>query len=176
MRFGHFSAGKILKRNPIAKNMNKIKPAKKQLKPAQPKLPANAFVGQSKPPTNAGLAAALGPTKTIWDQLLTDLAQECEANVQEWNSYSPKAGWSLRVKCKKRTILWLAPCAGCFSVAFIFGDKAMQMVRQSKWPKRLIKVMDEAPKYPEGTGIRLQVKSSRDIGILKKLAAIKLAN
>jgi hypothetical protein len=36
--------------------------------------------------------------------------------------------------------------------------------------------MDEAPKYPEGTGIRLEVKSPREIGVLKKLAAIKLAN
>ena len=52
----------------------------------------------------------------------------------------------------------------------------MQAARQSKWPKRVIKVMDEAPKYMEGTGIRLEVKSARDIGMLKKLAAIKLAN
>ena len=129
----------------------------------------NAFINRPKPPTGAEWAAALGPAKAVWDQLLADLAQECGANVQEWNSYSPKAGWSLRVKRKKRTIVWLAPCLGCFRVAFIFGDKAMQALRQCKWPKR---VMDEAPKYPEGTGIRLEVKSSRDIGTLKKLAAI----
>jgi phosphomevalonate kinase len=77
---------------------------------------------------------------------------------------------------KKRTIVWLAPCPGCFQVAFILGEKAMQAARQTKWSKRIVKVMDEAPKYPEGTGIRLNVKSSRDIPTLKKLAAIKLAN
>ena len=136
----------------------------------------NAFIGKAKKPTDAELAAALGPAKAIWDQLLADLARECEANVQEWNSYSPKAGWSLRLKRKARTIVWFAPCLGCFRVAFIFGDKAMQAARQGKWPKRIVKVMDEAPKYPEGTGIRLEVKSSRDIVTLKKLAAIKLAN
>ena len=135
----------------------------------------NAFINKPKP-TDAELAAALGPAKAIWDQLLADLTRECEVNVQEWNSYSPKAGWSLRVKRKSRTIVWIAPCLGCFRVAFIFGDKAMQVARQSKWPKQVNKVMDEAPKYPEGTGIRLKVKSSRDIGTLKKLAAIKLAN
>ena len=52
----------------------------------------------------------------------------------------------------------------------------MQAARQSKWPKRIIKVMDEAPEYPEGTGIRLEIKSLRDIGTLKKLATIKLVN
>jgi len=36
--------------------------------------------------------------------------------------------------------------------------------------------MKEAPKYPEGTGIRLTVKSPKDIAALLKLAAIKLAN
>ena len=136
----------------------------------------NAFIGKAKKPTGAELAAALGPAKAIWDQLLTDLAQNGGANVQEWNSYSPKTGWSLRVKRKARTIVWIVPCLGCFRVAFIFGDRAMQVARQSKWPKRVIKLMDEAPKYPEGTGIRLEVKSSGDIGTLKKLAAIKLAN
>lgn len=63
-----------------------------------------------------------------------------------------------------------------FNVAFILGDKAMQVARQVTFPKRVVKVIDEAPKYPEGAGVRLEVKSSRDIGTLKKLAAIKLAN
>jgi hypothetical protein len=136
----------------------------------------NAFINKPKPPTDAKLATALGPAKAVWDQWLTDLARDYGANVREWNSYSPKAGWSLRVKCKARTIVWLAPCLGCFRVAFILGDKAMSAARQGKWPKRVVKVMDEAPKYPEGSGIRLEVRTPGDIGTLKKLAAIKLAN
>ena len=136
----------------------------------------NAFINKPRKPTYKDLSVALGPAKTIWDQLLADLARECEANIHEWKCHSPKWGWSLRVLRKKRTIVWLAPCPGYFQVAFILGDKAMRAARQTKWPKRVIKVMDEAPKYPEGTGIRLEVKSSRDIGTLKKLAAIKLAN
>jgi hypothetical protein len=112
----------------------------------------------------------------VWDQLLADVVQECEANIHEWKCYSPKWGWSLRVKRKARTIVWLAPWLGYFQVAFIFGDKAMQVARHSKWPNRFINVMDEAPKYPEGTGIRLEIKSSMDLGMLKKLAAIKLEN
>jgi len=136
----------------------------------------NAFINKSKPPTNAELAAALGPAKKIWDQLIGDLADECGIVDQEWNSYSLKAGWSLRLKHEQRNIVYLSPRQGCFLASFALGDKAMQAARQSKWPKRVIKVMDEAPKYPEGTGIRLEVKSSRDIGTLKKLAAIKLAN
>ena len=137
---------------------------------------ANAFIGKSKKPTRAELAAALGPANVIWNQLLAELEKEHGVNVHEWRCYSPKWGWSLRAKRKARTIVWLSPHAGCFTVLFILGDKAMQAARQVKFPQRIVKVMNEAPKYPEGTGIRLIVKSSRDIGTLKKLAAIKLAN
>jgi hypothetical protein len=139
-------------------------------------MSANAFINKPKQPTEADLAAALGPAKAVWDQLLANLAQEFDVNVHEWNCYSLKAGWSLRVKRKARTIVWLGPRQDSFMVAFILGDKAMQAARHSKFPQRVIKVLDEAPKYPEGTGVRLEVKSSRDIGTLKKLAAIKLAN
>jgi hypothetical protein len=136
----------------------------------------NAFINKPKQPTNAELAAALGPAKATWDQLLADLAHEFGVNVHEWNSYSLKAGWSLRVKRKERTIVWLAPCPGAFRVAFILGDKAVLAAQEAKLPKRILKIINEAPKYPEGTGVRLEVKSSKDIATLKKLAAIKLAN
>ena len=45
-----------------------------------------------------------------------------------------------------------------------------------QWPRRIVQAMEQAPKYPEGTGLRLAVKSSRDIATLLKLAVIKLAN
>ena len=139
-------------------------------------MTANAFINQTKPPTDAELTAALGAAKPVWDQLLAELAQEFAVNIHEWNSYSPKAGWSLRVKCKARTIVWLAPCAGLFRVAFIFGAKAVLAARGAKLPSHIQKIISEAPKYPEGTGVRLEVKSSKDIATLKKLAAIKLVN
>ena len=97
-------------------------------------------------------------------------------DAHEWNCYSPKAGWSLRVKRKARTIVWLGPREGSFIAAFILGDKAMQAARASKLPKRIVKVIDEASKYPEGTGFRVPMKTPKDIPVVKALAAIKIAN
>ena len=136
----------------------------------------NAFINKSKPPTNAELAAALGPAKKIWDQLIGDLADECGIVDQEWNSYSPKAGWALRLKHKKRNIIYLAPCVGCFRVALILGDKAVAAARQGDLSKSTLKLLDEAPRYPEGTGLRLIVKAAKDLAAIRKLALIKLAN
>ena len=136
----------------------------------------NAFIGKTEQPTDRELTAALGTARATWDQLLADLDRELGVNVHEWNSYSPKAGWSLRVKRKARTIVWLGPREGCFIAAFVLGDKAMQAARAGKLPQRIVKIMNEAPKYPEGTGIRIPVKTPKDIATVKTLAAIKIAN
>jgi hypothetical protein len=139
-------------------------------------MPDNAFINKPEPPTDLDLAAALGPAKDAWDQFLADLAHELDVNVYEWKCHSPKWGWALRVKRKARTIVWLFPSEGVFTVAFILGDRAVRATRQSKLPQRIVAALDAAPKYPEGTGLRIQVKHCRSIGMLKKLAAIKLAN
>jgi hypothetical protein len=136
----------------------------------------NAFIGRLEKPTDGELTAALGPARAAWDQLLAGLARQYGADVREWNSYSPKAGWSLRVKRKARTIVWLGPRAGSFIAAFILGDKAMQAARAARLPQRIVKIMNEAPKYPEGTGVRITMKTSRDIPAVQRLAAIKTAN
>ncbi len=136
----------------------------------------NAFIGQTKQPTGEELAAALGPVKSVWDQLLAGLAEEHGADIHEWKSYSEKWGWSLRVKRKGRTVVWLGPSKGAFTAAFILGDKALQAARETKLPQRVVAAIKSAKKYPEGTGVRLQIKSHTDIPSLRKLAAIKLAH
>jgi hypothetical protein len=131
----------------------------------------NAFIGSAQPPTDDELSVQLGAARALWDELLALLALP----VQEWHSYSPKAGWLLKLKLGKRTIVYLAPCRGRFRVAFVLGAKAVEAARQSKLPKSVLKIIDEAPTYPEGTGVRLEVKARKDLAAVKNLADLKLA-
>jgi len=137
---------------------------------------ANAFVGKLVKPTESQLAATLGATKKLWDTLIHDVSEQLGLDGQEWNSYSPKAGWSLRLKRGKRNILYMSPLRCSFQVALILGDKAIKAARQSDPPKRALKLIAEAPRYPEGTGLRLQVAKKEDLPIIKSLAAIKVQN
>jgi hypothetical protein len=136
----------------------------------------NAFINQTEKPTDDELSAVLGPARALWDQLLAELAGELDVTIQEWNSYSPKAGWSLRLKREKRTILYLSPCRGSFRAAFALGDKAVEAARRSRLPKRVIQIIDEAKRYAEGTGVRIDVNRPPDIAVVKKLAVLKLEN
>lgn len=134
----------------------------------------NAFIGRADQPTDQEVAAALGATATLWEQLVGWLATEKRVAEQEWKSISPKYGWALRLKLKKRTIVYLGPCAGCFRVSFVLGERAVAAARQSGLPAAVSKALDEAPKYAEGTGVRLLVKKQKDLAGIRKLAEIKL--
>ena len=136
----------------------------------------NAFIGKTSKPTDAELGKALGAAKPVWDGLIADLAAEHDVPIQEWNCYSPKAGWSLRLKRGKRTIVWMAPCATSFQVVFILGNKAVAAARRGGLSQRVLRMIDSAKKYPEGTAIRFQIKGTREIPTLKKLTEIKLQN
>ena len=89
---------------------------------------------------------------------------------------SAKYGWGLRMKLKKRTIVYLGPCAGCFRVAFVLGDRAMAAARQADLSRTALKLLDEAPRYAEGTGVRLMVRASEDLADVRQLTLVKLAN
>jgi hypothetical protein len=138
------------------------------------KMLPNAFIDKAENPTEDELTAALGPAKVLWDQLIARLASECDVTGQEWNSYSRKSGWALRLQAKKRNILYLAPCRGSFRVAFVLGDKAVLAARQSKLPRKIVKIVEEGKRYPEGTAVRLEVTGAKDIAPIVTLAAIKL--
>ena len=97
-------------------------------------MTTNAFIGKKQTPTDAELAATLGPVKPTWDHLLAELAQEFGVSVHEWKCYSPKAGWALRVKRKARTIAWLSPSEGSFNVIFILGTRRCEQHNKSSFP------------------------------------------
>jgi hypothetical protein len=142
--------------------------------PEQTDLPPNAFIGSLAAPTADDLAAALGPTSVQWDQLLARLANELKLAGGEWYSYSPKAGWALRLKVKKRNIVYLSPCRDCFQVTFVLGDRAVAAARQSTLPRRVVTLVETGKRYPEGTAVRFRVTSDKDIAAIVKLTSIKL--
>jgi hypothetical protein len=135
----------------------------------------NAFIGQTRTPTEKQLAEVLGTAKAAWDALQETMAEE-HGLTREWKFYSVKMGWALQLRRKGRNIVHLGPCNGSFRAALIFGEKAMATVRAARFPARIRKIIAEAPRYPEGTGIRLEIKKPNDIEIVKQLAVIKLAH
>lgn len=136
----------------------------------------NAFIGKLEKPTPTELAAALGPAIETWNQLVARLGSELGIVDQEWSSYSPKYGWHLKLKAKKRNILYLGPCDKLVRISLILGDRAVKAAHESKLSAKVISLLDKAPRYAEGTGLILLMKGASEIPAVIKLASIKLAN
>jgi len=77
---------------------------------------------------------------------------------------------------KKRNIVYLSPGTGCFLASFALGDKALVAARKSKFPKKVLKIIDEAKRYAEGTAVRLEAHKPEDVEVVKTLARIKIDN
>ncbi len=136
----------------------------------------NAFIGRPDEPTDADLSEVLGSAKVLWDRLVSNLSEKHEVSVQEWNSYSRKAGWALKLKRKDRTIVYLSPAAGCFMASFALGDRAVEATRQTDFPEAVIETINQARRYAEGTAVRIDVRTPEDVDVIEKLAVIKLAH
>ena len=136
---------------------------------------ANAFLNHSAQPTPAEVTACLGETSPLWDQF-AGWVKDQGVPDEEWTSFSPKYGWSFRLKRKKRNIVYLSPCDGCFRVSFVLGDKAVAQARQRSLPRKILHDLDTARRYPEGTALQLLIRKEGDLAAARKLVLIKLAN
>jgi hypothetical protein len=136
----------------------------------------SAFNDKSRPPRSKELKETLGRSGNLWDQLRDHLASEYEPLTDKWVMYSDRWGWSLQLKRKKRTILYMTPCKKHFLVGFVLGEKAVKDAHESDLPEAVLTQIDNATKYVEGRGVRIEARTKKDLETAKKLAAIKMAN
>jgi hypothetical protein len=135
----------------------------------------SVFEDKADMPDDEALAAALGKTHSLWTKIREHLAKEFDPLRPEWKFYSKKYGWTLKVQHKKRTILYLTPLDGGFRIAFVFGDRAVAAVEESTVPETVKEQLRNARKYVEGRGLRIEVKSAKDVKTVKELIHIKMA-
>jgi hypothetical protein len=133
----------------------------------------NSFLDKTAPPDDRRLAETLGKTWALWAGIRTHVRAEFGPVIEEWKYYGVKYGWTLKTLLKKRNLFFFTARKGSFRIAFVFGDKAVAMVEQSDLPKALIEEVRNAKKYAEGRGLRIDVKTRRDVEHVKKLVAIK---
>ena len=136
----------------------------------------SALDDKSKKPTARSVKAVLGRARGHWDSLVAHVASEYEPLEQQWGFAGAAWGWSLRLKQRKRTVLYMTPCRGHFVVGFALGEKAVKAARGSGLSESVLSVIAEAKRYAEGRAVRLEIRTKKDLESVKKLAAIKMAN
>jgi hypothetical protein len=132
----------------------------------------------SSAPGRREIAGLLGKASALWTGLHGDLSSQFGPLDEKWRFSRQTNHWSLQLKQrkKKRTVLYLIALPGCFQAAFALGEKACAAARASALPASVVDIIEQAPRYPEGRGVRLEVRSRKDVENVKALAAIKMAD
>jgi len=136
----------------------------------------SAFDEKAREPAPEAVAAVLGSTAELWDQLISGAESRFEPLALDWGFSGKKWGWSLRLKQKKRAVVYLTPVEGSFLAGFALGQKAVDAANQSELPQSVLDAIEAAPKYAEGRGVRLEVHSRQDVDSILLLATIKMAH
>lgn len=132
------------------------------------------FNDKSKPPDDGMLSDVLHETYNCWTEIRDYVESLYPAVFAEWNYTGPQHGWSYRMKDKKRTILYFLPREDYFKVAFVFGQKAFDMIMASDLSDFIKNELAAARLYAEGRGIRIDVRGKDILGEIKLLIGFKL--
>lgn len=134
------------------------------------------FPDKATKPTDKDLAGKLGSTYALWIKIHDIVLSKYPGGLSEWNYPGNKYGWNYRIKDKKRAIIYLLPRDRYFKAAFVFGDKAVNKIMDSKISNDIKNELNQATKYAEGRGIRIDVKNDSAIVDIEQLIDIKLSN
>jgi len=134
------------------------------------------FQDKATKPTKKDLIAKLDSTYNLWTRIKDFVLEKYPNGLSEWNYPGKKYGWSYRIKDKRRAIIYFLPRDKYFKVAFVFGQKAVDTIMESDISLEIKNELQQAKKYAEGRGIRIDVNNDLILPDIKKLVEVKLAN
>ncbi len=129
----------------------------------------------SSPPLPADVAAALGPTGPVWQQLTAAVALDFPDLRQEWKPTKLEFGRICLLKQENRTLLYLIPHAGGFEASLVLGERAVALALAGELPAGIKSQISAARRYAEGRGIRFPVTAAPQIAVIRQLVAFKTA-
>jgi hypothetical protein len=134
------------------------------------------FTDKAIIPANRDLIEILDTSHDLLKQIENFVMKKYPQGLAEWNYPGKKYGWLYRIKDKKRAIIYFLPRSHYFKVAFVFGQKAMDMIMESTISFKIKEELEQATKYAEGRGIRIDVRNDSILPDIKRLIEIKLDN
>ena len=139
-------------------------------------MPLSALTDKSHEPTDPDVRKVLGKAYEVWSDLIDAVEERIGPVFRVWGYTSKTTGWGLRLKQKDRVILYMTPQTGKFLVSFALGEKAVAAAKSTRLSPTLVAAIDNAPRYAEGRGLRVEVSRKNQVPDLAALAEIKIEN
>ena len=134
----------------------------------------SAFDEKSHCPDPTEIKDVLARSAGLWDQLIAHVAREFGPITEQWSFAAAKYGWSLRLRQKERVVVYMTPQAGGFLAGVVLGEKAASAAYESGLSDAVLSLINGAPRYAEGRGIRLRVATKGDLRVVQQLLELKM--
>ncbi len=135
----------------------------------------SAFTDKAKTPKPRELELTLGRSHAAWQTLVDSLADRYEPLSEEWTFPGAKWGWSMRLKHKKRAVLYLTPLEKQFRAGLVLGEKAVAAAQGMALPDEVLELIDTAKRYPEGRAVHFDLRFKKDLAVVLQLAEAKMS-
>ena len=141
----------------------------------------SVFDEKATPPSPAELEAALGRSMRLWGALVAGVTASHPPITEQWAFAGARFGWSMRLRRKGRVVLYLIPQEKGFLAGVVLGEKAANAAGaaagpgETSLPAPILALLEAAPRYAEGRGLRLSVATSQDVASVLRLVALKMA-
>lgn len=136
----------------------------------------SAFDDKSHEPLANEVEEVLGAAATAWDRLVSEIESLFGPIDRDWVFSGKPWGWALRLRHKKRAVLYMTPRQGAFYVGFALGGKAVAAARRAGLPDKILRIIDEARDYAEGKAVRVEIRSEAEVPGMIEIAKAKMAN
>jgi hypothetical protein len=134
----------------------------------------SAFADATTRPDEQTLAATLGRSVAAWRALIARLHDAIPGLSETWGYAGAAYGWSLRLAHDKRNLVYMTPCERYFLASFALGEKACTAARDAGLSAATLALIESAPRYAEGRGVRVPVRTLADVQQVIRLARLKL--
>jgi len=139
-------------------------------------MATSIFDDKAITPTEDMVNAAIADTKLLWGKLKSHAEENYPGLSSEWKMYSKKAGWSLVFKKAKRTLFYFVPCETHFIIAFVLGEKAVEMALKSLISGKARAEIFDADICAMGHSFFVYVRTEQDLEDVFILLKIKEAS
>jgi hypothetical protein len=117
---------------------------------------------------------ALGKCYSQWIDLVQYFHDHVTPVTEAWKNYGKSSGWTLLLKHRDRTILYLFPGKRFFTALFVYGEKAFNAAKEADLPDDIRQRILHAKPYEEGRSFQVEIHGEKEMALIKQLIKIKL--
>ena len=124
-------------------------------------------------PTDGVVATHLGGACTLWESFFSAMHADHPAFAEDWRYYKDGKSWLMKITHKKKTVVWLAVCAGTFRITAYFTDKARAAIEASGLSEGCKEQFLKGKRIGKLVGITVTFRKKGDLADARALLALK---